>query len=106
VSELATNALLHTASGNGGRFTVILQRGESWIRVAVYDEGSDKSPAVRALDAVAEDGRGLGLVALIADSWGEVGDKYGRAVWAELRWDATLPTRRYGGCLDPDPVRG
>jgi len=106
VSELATNALLHTASGNGGRFTVILQRGESWVRVAVCDEGSDKFPAACALDAVSEDGRGLGLVALIADCWGELGDEHGRAVWVELRWDTTLPTRKYGGRPERDSVPG
>ena len=106
VSELATNALLHTASGNGGKFTVILQRGESWVWVAVCDEGSDKSPAARALGAVSEDGRGLGLVAIIADHWGELSDNHGRAVWIELRWDTALPTRRYGERPQRDSVPG
>src|SRR5262249_2609446 len=64
VSELATNALLHTASGTNGEFEVIVQRGESWVRVAVCDKGSPKIPTARTLDAISEDGRGLGLVAL------------------------------------------
>ena len=102
VSELATNALLHTGSGAGGKFEVIVQHGESWARVAVCDEGSPITPAARALDSVSEDGRGLGLVALVADRWGQCGDEYSRTVWFELRWDAPeIPTiaREPGSCV-------
>ena len=88
VSELATNALLHTASGNEGEFEVIVQQGRSWIRIAVSDEGSSTTPTPRALDATSEDGRGLGLVALIAYRWGQRGNEHGRTIWFELRWDA------------------
>jgi anti-sigma regulatory factor (Ser/Thr protein kinase) len=87
LSELATNALLHTASGTRGEFEVIVQRGESWARIAVCDEGSPKIPTARILDAVSEDGRGLGLMALIAYRWGQWGNEQGRTVWFELRWD-------------------
>jgi len=89
VSELATNALLHTASGNEGEFEVIVQQGRSWIRIAVTDEGSSTTPTPRALDATSEDGRGVGLVALIAERWGQRGNEHGRTVWFELRWDAS-----------------
>ena len=102
VSELATNALLHTGSGAGGKFEVIVQHGESWARVAVCDEGSPVRPAARALDSVSEDGRGLGLVALVADRWGQCGDEYSRTVWFEFRWDAPeIPTiaREPGPCV-------
>ncbi len=88
VSELATNALLHTASGNEGEFEVIVQQGRSWIHIAVTDEGSSTTPTPRALDATSEDGRGLGLVALIAYRWGQRGNEHGRTIWFELRWDA------------------
>ena len=89
VSELATYALLHTASGIEGEFEVIVQQGRSWIRIAVTDEGSSTAPTPRARDATSEDGRGLGLVALIADRWGQRGNEHGRTVWFELRWDAS-----------------
>ena len=69
VSELASNALAHTASGKGGVFEVIVCRGETSALVAVYDDGSDTPPAARGLDATSENGRGLGVVALIASRW-------------------------------------
>ncbi len=87
VSELATNALQHSASGSGGEFEIIVQRGQSSVRVAVCDNGSDDKPAVRLLDGVSEEGRGLALVAMVADSWGESGDEHGRTVWFELCWE-------------------
>jgi serine/threonine-protein kinase RsbW len=87
VSELATNAMLHTASGNKGEFEVIVQQGQSWACVAVRDEGSPRIPAARTIDAASEDGRGLGLVALIAHRWGYWGDEHGRTVWCELPCD-------------------
>jgi anti-sigma regulatory factor (Ser/Thr protein kinase) len=87
VSELAANALLHTASGSGGQFEVIVHRAQSSVRIAVRDDGSHQTPTARTLDAISEDGRGLGMVALIADRWGQSGDQDGRTVWFELRWD-------------------
>ena len=44
------------------------------------------TPSARPLDALAEDGRGLGLVELMADRWGYEGDGNGRTVFFELRW--------------------
>lgn len=87
VSELATNAIVHTASGDGGKFEVIVQHWPSLVRVSVLDEGSPGRPTVRPLDAESESGRGLGLVTTIADDWGQSGDGAGRAVWFELRWE-------------------
>jgi anti-sigma regulatory factor (Ser/Thr protein kinase) len=97
VSELATNALLHSASRNGGEFEVIVCRGQTSALIAVYDDGSDTPPAARGLDVTSEDGRGLGVVALTASRWGHFGGKSGRVVWFEMCWDpppadATRPT--------------
>jgi len=86
VSELATNTLLHTATGDGGMFEVVVQRGDTWVHVAVRDDGSDKIPAAQTPGEAAEDGRGLGLVGLVADRWGQAGDESGRTVWFELDW--------------------
>jgi anti-sigma regulatory factor (Ser/Thr protein kinase) len=89
-SELCANALQHTASGNGGSFEVTVFRGDRSLRVEVRDDGATTIPAVRTaddLDGLAECGRGLELVALIASRWGQCGDEYGRSVFFELRWD-------------------
>jgi anti-sigma regulatory factor (Ser/Thr protein kinase) len=95
MSELATNALLHTASGNGGAFEIAVRRDEWSVRVAITDDGSLRKPIIRKFDMTSEEGRGLGLVALIADSWGQSGDEHGRTVWFELRWGvARIPVRR------------
>ena len=89
-SELCANALQHTASGNGGSFEVTVFRGDHSLRIEVRDEGATTIPAVRTVDdleGLAECGRGLELVALIASRWGQCGDEYGRSVFFELRWD-------------------
>ncbi len=85
VSEPATNALEHTATGSGGHFDVLIYRDETLLIIAVRDEGSDKAPATRPPDELAEDGRGLGLVELIAERWGHCGTERGRTVWGRLR---------------------
>jgi two-component sensor histidine kinase len=85
-SELCTNALQHTASGNGGSFEVTIYRAESALRVEVRDDGAATTPAIQTLDEDSEDGRGLEIVSLIADRWGQCGDEYGRTVFFELRW--------------------
>jgi anti-sigma regulatory factor (Ser/Thr protein kinase) len=90
-SELCANALQHTASGNGGSFEVTVFLSDHSLRIEVRDEGATTIPAVRAVDDLdddlAERGRGLELVALIASRWGQCGDEYGRSVFFELRWD-------------------
>ncbi|SEG94979.1 Anti-sigma regulatory factor (Ser/Thr protein kinase) [Thermomonospora echinospora] len=63
VSELATNALLHTASGDkGGKYTVRTQVGDDGrVLVEVTDEGTaDSAPWVPP--AGSECGRGLRIV--------------------------------------------
>jgi anti-sigma regulatory factor (Ser/Thr protein kinase) len=86
VSELCTNAVLHTASGNGGTFEVVIYLGLRSVRVEVRDDGSSQAPVARAAEALSDDGRGLGLVELIAERWGYDGDQQGRSVFFELRW--------------------
>jgi anti-sigma regulatory factor (Ser/Thr protein kinase) len=85
-SELAANAVAHTVTGSGGHFDVTIYRAETLVVIAVRDEGSGGAPAARPLDKMAEDGRGLGLVELIADRWGHCGDEHGRTIWLQLRW--------------------
>jgi serine/threonine-protein kinase RsbW len=86
VSELATNALKHTATGFGGRFDVTILGGENSALIAVTDNGSDKIPVRGAPLPEDATGRGLELVESIAARWGHCGGRHGRTVWFELRW--------------------
>lgn len=84
-SELVTNALAHTPSGTGGSLEVIVWRDADSVLVVVLDDGSDRSPAPMGIDPESESGRGLGLVAALADRWGHQGGMAARAVWFLLR---------------------
>jgi serine/threonine-protein kinase RsbW len=83
-SELAANAVLHSLSGRpGGKFTVraAMKPGE-YLWVEVEDEGGTWVTR----DADGERGRGLDIVAAVADEWGRDGDPVtGWVVWARLR---------------------
>jgi anti-sigma regulatory factor (Ser/Thr protein kinase) len=95
-SELAANAVAHTASGAGGVFAVEVSRPANGVAlVAVTDLGGPGEPAIRprnAWDELAESGRGLALVAACSSRWGyrEAGDGRGRTVWAEATWPVAV----------------
>ena len=93
-SELCTNALQHSQSGNGGAFEVTVYRGHCSLRIEVRDDGSASTPAPKTIDISSEDGRGMEIVACLAYRWGQRGDEYGRCVYFELRW--TSPGARGG----------
>ncbi|MET9804872.1 ATP-binding protein [Streptomyces sp. NPDC006368] len=86
VSELATNALVHgVPPGRGYRLCLRRLSEGLRLRVELHDSGDG---AVRAQqpDARSESGRGLLLVAALADAWG-VGERNpGKIVWCEFRW--------------------
>jgi hypothetical protein len=85
-SEVATNAIVHTASGAGGSFTVAVCQSGSRVRVEVLDGGSAKSPVAHAPGCPGESGSGLVLVGEIAARWGHSGGQHGRVVWFEVEW--------------------
>jgi serine/threonine-protein kinase RsbW len=88
VSELAANALAHTASGAGGVFAVEVSRpADGRAMVAVTDAGGPGEPSVRDPDERDESGRGLALVTALASRWGHfAAPGGGRTVWAEATW--------------------
>ena len=88
-SELATNAVLHSASGQpGGSATVLITEIGGGVRVEVADGGSDLcAPVVRG-DIYASEGHGLFLVQSLADQWGYVRDETGTTVWFWLSYPA------------------
>ena len=69
-SELCTNALQHTASAKGGSFEVTVYRSDHSLRIEVRDDGAKSVPAIRSLENLHEDGRGLEIVALLAAPMG------------------------------------
>ena len=59
VSEAATNAILHSASGDGGTFAVQYLVSDDLVRVEVHDGGGPTSPRRRVHDLESITGRGL-----------------------------------------------
>ena len=84
VSEAATNALLHSASGNGGSFAVEYAISEDLLRVEVHDGGGPTGPRRRVHDIESMTGRGLDLFDALSDRWGVDGTTDGWTVWFEL----------------------
>ena len=103
-TELASNAICHTASGRGGRFTVEITWWQSAVRVGVTDCGGPQQPQV-VDDPASERGRGLLLVTGLSLRTGVCGDHQGRLVWADVRWDGPPPA---AGAVMPRtaPARG
>jgi anti-sigma regulatory factor (Ser/Thr protein kinase) len=86
VSEIASNAVRHTASGDDGWFDVTVSVTGYTARVAVADRGSPSEPRIQEAGSdpcALTGGRGLRIVDALADRWGHGGDGSGRVVWFE-----------------------
>jgi hypothetical protein len=79
VSELVTNAVLHTRTGP----EITLRLNEDRLWVGVHD-GSPVTPAPKRYGPNAATGRGLQLVEQVAARWGVERDVSGKVVWFEL----------------------
>jgi serine/threonine-protein kinase RsbW len=90
VSELCTNAVLHTGSGKpGGHFSVAVEWTPEAVKTLILDQGSLTIPAVAPRGSEAWDdeyGRGLFLVDQLADHWNTADFPDGRLVWLEMAW--------------------
>lgn len=87
VTELATNAILHSRSS----FTVAVRRTPIGVRVDVQDDQPERLPVV-VPDSLGPletgiTGRGLILVAAIARRWGYFTTDVAKTVWFELSLD-------------------
>lgn len=80
VTELVANVVDHVG---GDAMTLELTLGGAWLRIAVVD-GSGVRPVIRELSHERERGRGMRLVAAIADRWGVEDHHGGKRVWFEL----------------------
>ncbi|WP_194917593.1 ATP-binding protein [Catenulispora rubra] len=105
-SELATNAIRHTASGlPGGTFTLHLAVFTDRWRVRVDDAGGATEPQVRSVDDCEDEaGRGLAMVAGLSSTWGVLGDRNARGVWAEIPIPAAVVTSSTRSSTTPSPL--
>lgn len=83
VSELATNALLHGAIRER-LFRVHLTLTATTLRIAVSDARGERQPSLREAGDDECYGRGLLIVARLADRWGVEPRTVGKTVFAEL----------------------
>jgi anti-sigma regulatory factor (Ser/Thr protein kinase) len=89
VSELVTNSVMHSRSGEpGGSVTIALCEGPAGILIQVCDDGGSSEPRVAAIAAGdagdAEHGYGLLLVDVLADRWGTISSPDGRVTWCRV----------------------
>lgn len=111
-TELASNAVRHTRSGQGNWFAVELTWHTQVMRVAVADCGGTSEPHL-ITDPLAEHGRGLLVVRGLSQRTGMTGDHHGRLVWADLAWPrqtSAIPRLSHSpghtpGTKSPHPAR-
>lgn len=83
VSELGTNALLHGCLRDR-LFRVRLALSATVLRIEVSDPRGERLPVVRAAADEECFGRGMLIVAQVADRWGVEPRTVGKTVWCEL----------------------
>ena len=84
-AELVGNAVRHASPLPDGviRLAWRIMRGGA-LEIRVTDGGSVGEPRPRAVGPEAIDGRGLTIVAALAEAWGVERDGLGQCVWATL----------------------
>jgi serine/threonine-protein kinase RsbW len=78
-SELVTNSILHGHSG--GALAVELEG--PYLRIEVSDDSPDV-PVEREHGPSLEHGRGIPIVAALADAWGVSSNESGKTVWMSI----------------------
>jgi serine/threonine-protein kinase RsbW len=83
VSELATNAIVHSRSGHGGTFTVRAELHPAWVWIEVEDAGGEWTDQGHT-----DRPHGLAVVNELAREWGRSNRPHGRTVWARVDFQA------------------
>jgi anti-sigma regulatory factor (Ser/Thr protein kinase) len=87
VSELVSNAIAHSRSGQpGGKLTVAVEASADSqdVFIRVNDAGAPAQPTLRAPRRDTEGGRGLRIVAALAADWGTETSGSGRSTWCRI----------------------
>ncbi|MBB6118643.1 ATP-binding protein [Nocardiopsis algeriensis] len=85
VSELATNALLHSRSGqSGGVMTLFIRSDSVRLRVAVADQGERRGPGGHTREDSGDFGRGKLIVDSCATRSGEYRSESTHVAWFEI----------------------
>lgn len=86
LSELTTNAIRHARTPAGREIGVRVAAYDGMLRVEVADANNQR-PEPRSALSEDEGGRGLTLVAALAERWGCCPRRHGigKSVWAELK---------------------
>ncbi|MGR6924402.1 ATP-binding protein [[Actinomadura] parvosata] len=84
VSELAANAIEHSAQQAGSRIAVQVAHLDDVVLIDVRDGGGADMPRLRHASEDATTGRGLVLVDALALTWGSSRDEFGTHVWCTI----------------------
>ncbi|MEU4652564.1 ATP-binding protein [Streptomyces sp. NPDC023723] len=87
-NELVTNAVAHCRVSHA-QVRVILALDGTELLLEVSDPDRDRLPRLHDSAPDEEGGRGLALVAALADAWGCRQETYAKCVWA--RWETCVP---------------
>src|SRR5688572_22918866 len=110
VAELVGNAVRHAEPLPGGVLRVAWRLRPSpdgeVVEVRVTDGGAAGQPRIRTVDTDAGHGRGLTIVAALADRWGVDRDGLGQSVWAGLSTATSTATTLGVPVLDGSALDG
>ncbi len=87
VSELVSNAIMHSRSGlPGGTLTIVVEvtPQPDDVRIQARDAGGPEAPSLTTADPDSEHGRGLAIVTALATEWGTEASHAGRTTWCRL----------------------
>ncbi|SOD64128.1 Serine phosphatase RsbU, regulator of sigma subunit [Streptomyces zhaozhouensis] len=96
VSELVSNTVRHAS----GPIRLRLLRLTDRLVVEVYDR-SQSAPRLRPLNLLAEEGRGLLLVAQTAEAWGSFFTEDGKCIWIALALEGPGEAGAFEGGAGP-----
>ncbi|MFG1709749.1 ATP-binding protein [Nonomuraea sp. M3C6] len=84
VSELAANAVEHSACSRDDNIEVRITHLADAVRIEVHDHGGTSTPRLGRADEEATRGRGLFLVDHLSRNWGVTHNRDHTGVWCEI----------------------